>query len=164
MGKFDDVIAKISTPVHLKDKADIIEHFKDQYGAKRWESEAAMYISGTTDKRSRAYKSARRDFEGDRLGKPGKTGRYESIGRRLPPIDRVPSSNMAIITVTGKQQNSNGTIRNRRINVTLQGQALRDFVHKPEWRYIWDEFGTDLGGGDEEGDSGTMYDTVVSAA
>lgn len=153
MGEINDQLRKFveehSTPNHFKSKAEIVEYFRDKYGTK-WTPHAAMFISQTTDKKSKAYGAAIRDFQGKRLDKPGLPGRYEEIGKRLPPISRTPKGDITV-TVKGKQdiyvKGKYAGQRDKKITVTFTGADAYNFVNNPSLAMIYDAYmsgGADL--------------------
>jgi len=119
-------------------KSELVDFYKDTYGAKAWTSHAAMDLAGTSDKKSKEYKSAIRNFQGDRITKGETAPRWQTVGQNLPPIRE---SNITL-TVTGKQGN-----RTRSFTTTLTGPAADAFVDDPDYQDLFDtyvpEFGDD---------------------
>ncbi len=163
--QLDDFVNRNSEPVYLTSKADIIDYYKDKFGEKAWKSELVQSISGSTDKKSKEYRSAIRDFQGDRLEKPGKPGRYEAIGQQLPPVSRTPNGSSITVTVEGEQANGRGGTRHRSITATFTGSDAYDFVNNPSFDKIYERFmpgGASLFGGDD-GDDGDEDDGEIDA-
>lgn len=125
-----------ATPVFLTSKSDIAEHYREQYGSKKWTSEAAKALSGTSDKNSKEYKAAIRQFQGSRLQQAGKilAPRFEQVGQHLPPSGYIPKDNQITVTVTGNQADGKGGSRERSFTVKLTGSDAHDFVNKPTLR------------------------------
>jgi len=79
---------------YLSSRGDVLEHYRDEYGTD-WKSHAAADLAGTSDKSSRAYKSAMRQFQMDkRTGQERYKGervsaatkeKYKALGKTLPP-------------------------------------------------------------------------------
>lgn len=88
--RLERAVQSASVPVFMSSKADIIEHYKDTYGAKNWTSEIAKALSGTTDKKSKEYKAAIRQFQGGREHKESRKSadKFRDLGRTLPPIGK----------------------------------------------------------------------------
>lgn len=156
---FTNAVNSVSVSAHISSKKDFIEYYRDTYGEKKWKSQAAMDLSGTTDKKSLAYKSARRNFEGKRLTEAGDTKKWKEEGRKLPPIRTLTNGKNSItITVKGDQKGNHGRKdRKRTINVTLKGEKAQKFIDNPSWSDIWDEYGFDFGIDDDEGDIDPDY-------
>jgi len=129
----------------LTTKAEVIDLYKDKYGIKTWNSHLASDIAGTSDKKSKAYKSAIRNFQGDRLDKAGKGVKWAEIGSKLSAPLRTPKSETLTITIKGTQLTSRKTFRDRQITVTLKGDAAKNFVNNPTYADIYEEYGVDDG-------------------
>lgn len=163
---FKNIVESSSIPNFMGTKAEIVTHFRDTIGEKNWIRQAAIEYSGAQPG-SKEYKSARRQFEGERLTKePAKeTGkaRFKEIGEKLPSIGRTPKGDVTV-TVTGKQDNGRkGGYRERTITVTLKGSDAYSFVNDPNFQTIWDAGDyPDFGEGDEDGGSGSMYEMTVA--
>lgn len=135
---------------HITDRAGVIDHFKDRYGT-NWKSHAASHIAGTSDKSSRAYKSASRQFQKNTktgveryLGKESKATRekYAAIGKTLPPMSRTPKDGKITIIVSGTQANSRGRGGRspRVIEVNFSGPDAQAFVDNPSFPAIWEQY------------------------
>jgi hypothetical protein len=140
-------------PVFMASRAAVTDYYQDTYGT-NWKSHAAAAIAGTTDKSSRAYKSASRQFQMDkRTGQErykservtaDTRARYESVGKTLPPVGRKLQGDSITITVTGTQKAGKGKgTRERTINVTLKGANAQDFINNPSYGDVWEEYGVD---------------------
>jgi hypothetical protein len=127
---------------HLSSKQEIIAHFRAEHGDK-YRPYAAAAIAGTSDKKSREYRSAIRDFQGKREGQAGKPGRYEAIGQKLPPVFK---SDKITVTVKGTQardKGDGGGTRSKSITATFEGQKAKDFVANPNYDEIYDDYEVD---------------------
>jgi hypothetical protein len=144
--KLQHAIEGVSRPVYLSNKADIVEYLKDTYG-KKWTSVGAELRSGTSDTKSREYKSAQRSFQGGREHSTPRTAAdkesWSKIGRQLPSVSRElkPGKDSITITVQGDQKNGKrGGTRPRTIEVTFSGPSAHDFINNPNFPDIWDEY------------------------
>lgn len=141
---FREAIERQTVPTYLSRKADIIEHYRDTYGEKTWKSHLAQDMSGSTDKRSKEYRSAMRHFQGDRLAKEGRDkSRWEALGQTLPSTGRVPTNGTLTFTVTGTQHDPYGGLRDRTITWTMKGASAFDFANNPNWIDFWDDYDVD---------------------
>ena len=110
-----------------------------------------MKYAGTTDKSSRAYKSASRQFQFDkRTGQErykservtaATRERYETIGKQLPPSSYNPKGDITI-TVKGTQSGgTRGGTRDRSFTATFSGSDAYGFVNNPNFRDIYRAMG-----------------------
>jgi hypothetical protein len=131
-------VALASIPVFMSSKSELMSYYHDHYG-KHWKSQIASDLSGTPDKKSRAYQSAIRNFQGDRLAKEGRDKtRWQALGEKLPPMSLKPKDNQITITIQGTQQG-----RNRIIKVTLSGPQAYAFVNHPNYSDVYEAYGVD---------------------
>jgi hypothetical protein len=143
---FRAAIERQTTPTYVRSKADIIEHYRDTYGEKDWKSHLASDLAGTTDKKSKEYKSAIRHFQGDRLEKAaGRSAapRFEAVGKQLPPVSVTPKDGTLTFTVGGSQSDPYGGHRNRTINHSMTGTTAYDFANNPNWQDFWEDYDVD---------------------
>lgn len=152
-------VAKNTDPIFRTSKAEIVDYYKDTYKGK-WASQAAKDLSGTTDTKSRDYKSARRNFEGSRISQEGKTAKWREFGKTLPPIGRKLRDNSITITVEGKQirDGKKPGQRDRTIVVTFRGSDALTFIEEPTFQDIWDEYQFDF----DEAEDGEYSLTVTN--
>ncbi len=155
-----DAVAKKTDPIYLQSRAEIVDYYRDTYtGAKtdskgrttyEWKAKLAEALSGTSDRKSRAYKSASRQFQMDKrtgqeryLGKQTAASkeRYESVGKSLGPTGRKLKDGQITITMNGTVAGRKGTQRQRSVTVTLKGPAAQAFVDDPTYDPLWDEYG-----------------------
>jgi hypothetical protein len=137
--------------VYAKSRGDVVEYYKEAYGS-QWKSHLSMALSGTSDKSSRAYKSASRQFQFDKrkgkeryLGEKQTTAtkaRYEQAGKQIPPIKRKLPGDKLTVTVTGKQYDYSKR-PGRSISVTFTGPDAYSFAYSPNYRDIWTEYKVD---------------------
>ena len=146
-------IERKTDPIFMQSRSAVISYYQDAYGA-AWKSHAAAAIAGTTDKKSRAYKSASRQFQMDkRTGQerykservtPATKEKYQALGQELPPIGRSLRKNSITLTVKGDQKaGKRGGTRERTITVTFSGSEGQDFITSPTFRAIWRAYGVD---------------------
>ena len=144
---FQNAVDRVSTPNFLTTKAEIVDYYKDTYGSK-WTGKAAAALSGTTDTKSREYRAAIRQFQGDRLNKEPRQAvvkqEYRQLGEKLPPTGRTPKSNSITVTVQATQSNGRGGSRQREIKATFTGDQAYTWVNDPNFQDIWDEYGFDF--------------------
>lgn len=152
--KLQREVESASTANYRNTKAQIVDYYQKTYGEKRWIRELALKETGLTSVPKRGtpefktYNTARRPYEGNRLTHEPQTRKaqasqaqhYQQLGKQLPPIDRTPKSETLNITVTGKQDNGYGGMRERTIEVTLTGKQAYDFVNNPSFDDIYDEY------------------------
>lgn len=130
-------------PVYMTSRSAVLDYYQDTYGTS-WKSHAAAAISGTTDKKSRAYKSASRQFQmNTKTGQERYKGekvtsatraKYEAIGKTLPPIGKRPPKKIKVtfvgrVKVSEGRKKKNGQQRgdgwaNAKFSVTLQGSDV----------------------------------------
>jgi hypothetical protein len=150
-------VESATTPVFMSSKHELMNYYQDQYG-KNWKSHIASDLSGSPDKKSRAYQSAIRNFQGDRLAKEGRDkARWQALGEKLPPVSRMLAGNSITVTVSGTQQG-----RNRTIRATLSGSQAYSFVNDPNYNEIYEAYGVD--GDMFEGGEYALQVRSVSAA
>jgi hypothetical protein len=133
-----NVVRNASEPVFMNSKSQLVEYYKDQYG-KNWTGHIASALAGTSDKKSKEYKSAIRHFQGDRLAKEGKKsgGMWKSLGEKLPPVGLKPKDGSISVTVRGNQ----GT-RSRVVHATFRGADAQAFINKPSyWQVYYQSYG-----------------------
>jgi hypothetical protein len=144
-----------ANPVYMSSKADIVEHYKQTYG-KNWTSHAAQALSGTSDKHSKEYSRAIRQFQGSRLQQAGAklAPKFEGVGKQLPPSSYTPKENSITVTVKGTQAGgsykrnaagqqvwrSSGT-REREFTTTFSGPDAYQFVNSPSLRTFFKSMG-----------------------
>ena len=140
------VEARTYEPVYMTGKSDIIEYYKDKYGQKNWTQHAATALAGTSDKKSKEYSRAIRQFQGKRLEQSGKTlaPKFASVGKSLPPIGKKPPKNGIKIKFQGHYKISARWHKTSKpIEVTLRGTDVLD----PTFYGMFDEYLKDVGGG-----------------
>lgn len=145
------IIAK-TDPVYMQSRSAVIGYYQDTYGA-AWKSHAAAAIAGTTDKKSRSYKSASRQFQmnkqtGQERYKSEKMTaatreKYQALGQKLPPIGRKLRDNSITFHIKGDQQPGprGGLTRKREFDVSFSGAAAQDFITSPSFEALWEAYG-----------------------
>src|SRR6266702_1952676 len=137
--KLQEAVDKKWEPIYATSRGDVIEYFQETYGA-NWKSHAAAARAGTTDKKSRAYKSASRQFQmdnrtgqerykGEKLTKATRA-KYAEIGKTLPPIGKKLTGDRLTLTVTGNQYDKKGS-RDRQWTATFKGANAYAFANDP---------------------------------
>jgi len=158
-------------PVHVPGtKAEVIDFYRDKYKgtSKKWTVEAAKEIAGTADKKSTAYKSAIRQFQGDRLRSEPKTAadkaKWADIGKRIEPISYKLRNNSITVVVQGQQDRDGHKAgkRNRAVRVTFTGADAYAFVSNPTYEAIWEEY--DYNFDEDEDGEYSLSVTGVSAS
>lgn len=139
--RFKAAVEAASTPNFINNKADYIEHFKDLHGTK-WTGKAAAHLAGTTDTKSKEYRAAIRQFQGDRLAKSPTKGavkeHYKQAGEKLPPVSRSPKGGEVTLHIKGNQKTGKGGTRERNITVKMRGDEAYTWVNNPTWETMWD--------------------------
>jgi len=96
--------------VYMSTKGEYVEYFRDRYG-QNWTPYAAAFFAGTGDKKSLAYKSSIRQFQGGRADRPATTSdvkaRFAQLGKQLPPVGKRPPAKIKI-TASGRLKVSEG--------------------------------------------------------
>ena len=170
---FRKAIDDVTTPVYMTKAQDIVDYYKDAYGAKNWSKKIVDDIMALPDNKLKRG-SINRQFEYDgkkgfeRYKSPkmqsGWLGRFKQLGEKLPPVGRKFEKDSINFVITGTQSAGAGRPRrNRTIRVTLSGDKAREWVDKPNWDDIWDEYGYDFGENDEDNDY-SLHDVSVSAS
>lgn len=141
---FRRAVDQVSRPIASKN--DFIEHFRQQYGEKEWKRQATIYIAGTSNAKSKEYKSAARNFQArnTQAGRGAQsdkaTAKWKGLGQGLP---RIMTKKEFTLTIQAKQHDSRGggKTRDRTIKVEFAGQAAKDFVNHPTWPKVWHQYG-----------------------
>lgn len=152
-------VERASVPVYLSTKSDIVDYAKDNFGA-NWATRLAELTSGSTDHKSRAYKSARRNFEGGRENTQPRSSKdkakWVGIGKQLPPIGKKPPKNGYKVTFNGKVKVSSGRRNNRgqlrrdggwakaNFSVTISGNDAYDMMQSPSFEPVFSEYFTNF--------------------
>ncbi len=155
-----DAVEKKTDPIYLQSRSEIVDFYRDTYAGQKtdskgrttyeWKAKLAEALSGTSDRKSRAYKSASRQFQMDKrtgqeryLGK--QTGaskeRYQAVGKTLDPVGRKLKNGQITITMNGTVAGRKGAARQRSVTVTLKGPSAQAFVDNPTYDPLWDEYG-----------------------
>ncbi|SRR6266516_7676671 len=167
---FKSAVERVSTPVYLSTKGEVIDYYKDKYGEKKWTHAIASDLYGTVKNRKGedvSIKNIQRRFQAERLAKEGRSSQqYKQLGEKLPSTGRKPTQDSVNFTVTGNFPNGRGGTRKRTIGtqekITLSGQELYNFVNNPSLEPLWHEyFGEEF---DIEGEYGGVEDAVVGVA
>jgi hypothetical protein len=95
---------------YMTTKAEVVEYYREQHGV-NWTSYAAADLAGTTDRKSLAYKSAIRQFQGGRADREAKTAdvkaKFAELGKQLPPTGKKPPTSVKV-TFSGRVKVSEG--------------------------------------------------------
>jgi hypothetical protein len=178
MSHYDDMLRDAlaskgyTEPVYLSTKQGIIDTFKQEYGDRQWKRELAAHMSGTRDSKSRAYQSAIRNFQGKREHEKGSKGKWEAIGKSLPPVGTKPTGAAPKkITIKGIQHRGGyqGGLRDRTFNIFLNTGEGHSFMQGPltikdlTGTYYGFDMTEDTGGGEGDTSSGSVdiYDIDV---
>ncbi len=170
--RFQDAVNETSYNVAARN--EVVEHYKDTYGAANWRKHIVDAIMKTNPGAKRA--SVQREFQYDkRLGRERYTServskttaeKYQKVGES---IGRIPKKDTIEITVKGTQSGGVGRPpRDRTIKATLSGDKARAWVNNPNFQDIWDAWSNgavDFGNGDGDDDeSPSLLVSSVSAA
>lgn len=135
MSHYDDMLRNAlggyTEPVYLSTKQGIIDTFKQEYGDRGWKRELASHIAGTRDSSSREYRSAIRNFQGQRLYEKGSKAKWEAVGKTLPPVGTKPAGKLpSQVIIRGYQSRGGyrGSPRDRTFKIPLTSGQARDFI------------------------------------
>jgi hypothetical protein len=128
---------------YMSQPGEVIEYYKDTYGARGWTHAIAAkmhelgLIRGRTGEVS-SIRNIQRRFQGGRLEKElarRNSPLYEQLGRALPPVGRdVPSQ--ITVTVTALQED-----RERAWTAAFRGAEAYEFANSPSLRKFFEHLG-----------------------
>jgi hypothetical protein len=160
---FNNAVNAASTS--MSTKSELIDYYKDKYGAKEWTSHIARDLHGTVKNKKGedvSISNIQRRFQGGRELKEAKQSRakqdFANLGEKLP---RQLKGDSITVTVKGHQGGGpKNKPRERTIKVTLQGDKAREWVNNPNLQDLWDEYDYDFGDGDSDDDYGLAVGSI----
>ncbi len=134
-------IHEASIPNYLQTKGEIVEYYKDTYGA-NWASQAARDLSGESS--GKAYKNARRNFEGGRESSVPRSAKdkakWAEFGKRLPPTSYNPPEGGYVVTFAGSILIAGEYCEYRSFTRTITGDAAASLAIEASWSPIFDAY------------------------
>lgn len=147
--RLQDKIDALSTPIYRSSKAEIVDYYKDTYGAKGWKQALVKDLSPIAGIKP---KNLERRFDPSRLNNVERrnAGQYAALGKKLPPkAKRLPTN--IHIKVKGqsdpspkskrKGKSTGESARERTFETDFKGMEAFDYMQDPTMEGFFDKLG-----------------------
>src|SRR5689334_19195146 len=125
---------------------EIREYYRDQHSEHTWIGALAMDLTGSANRRGKAYSAARRNIERWTAGvsKPGKKSRsaLAALGKTLPPKRRGVPPGGIDVTIQGTIKISKDR-RWRDIQVHMDELEAFELANDPSYEAVFEAYGVD---------------------